>query len=384
MRKFYFVFCPSIQGSLTEEWEQCLKQIRTAVSSEYTAIKLNVFADLPDFSTFLLFREVIIQSVSENFGNIYPAINITIHPPEKPWKIAVELTALLNGSVEIISKSYDGVPYIVIESDAFKEVWSAGVSSYKYPGDTFKAANDSFAMMVNILAIENMTLNNIVRQWNYIGNILSTEGGSQNYQIFNEVRNDFYSRYRNVKGYPAATGVGMKSGNVALDFCALDLKGSPGIVAVNNPDQINAYDYGQEVLKGFLVREQSEKHPPKFERALIIKTGKDLHLHISGTASIIGQETIGRDDIEQQTLVTIRNLFNLTDKGYISSLLNNVSISDEKYSLIRVYIKSQKDFKIVREICDQHFRGIPALYIEADICRDDLLMEIEAEVELNQ
>jgi len=384
MRKFYFVFYPSIQGSLTEEWEQCQKQIRTTVSSEYTAIKLNIFADLPDFNTLLSFREVIVNSVFENSGNNYPAVNITIHPPEKPWKTAVEVTALLNGSAEIRSKRYENTPYVVIESDTFKEVWSAGVSSYKYPGDTYKAATDSFTMMVNILGIENMSLNNIVRQWNYIGNILSTEGGSQNYQIFNEVRNDFYSRYRNVKGYPAATGVGMKSGNVALDFCALDLKGSTGIVAVNNPDQINAYDYGQEVLKGFLVREHSVKHPPKFERALIIKTGKDLHLHISGTASIIGQETIGRDDIEQQTLVTIRNLHNLTEKGYINQLLHKTSISDQRYSLIRVYIKSQKDFKTVMQICDQYFPGIPALYVEADICRDDLLMEIEAEVELNQ
>jgi len=384
MRKFYFVFYPSIQGSLTEEWEQCQKQIRTTVSSEYTAIKLNIFADLPDFNTLLSFREVIVNSVFENSGNNYPAVNITIHPPEKPWKTAVEVTALLNGSAEIRSKRYENTPYVVIESDTFKEVWSAGISSYKYPGDTYKAATDSFTMMVNILGIENMSLNNIVRQWNYIGNILSTEGGSQNYQIFNEVRNDFYSRYRNVKGYPAATGVGMKSGNVALDFCALDLKGSTGIVAVNNPDQINAYDYGQEVLKGFLVREHSVKHPPKFERALIIKTGKDLHLHISGTASIIGQETIGRDDIEQQTLVTIRNLHNLTEKGYINQLLHKTSISDQRYSLIRVYIKSQKDFKTVRQICDQYFPGIPALYVEADICRDDLLMEIEAEVELNQ
>jgi hypothetical protein len=43
-----------------------------------------------------------------------------------------------------------------------------------------------------------------------------------------------------------------------------------------------------------------------------------------------------------------------------------------------------KDLKVVRQICNEHFPGIPALFIEADICRDDLLMEIEAEVELNQ
>ena len=239
MRKFYFVFYPSIQGSLTEEWEQCLKQIRTAVSSEYTTIKLNVFADLPDFGTSLLFREEILKSVSENFGNSSPAVNITIHPPEKPWKIAVELTALLNSSVKIICKSYYGVPYVVIESDTSKEVWSAGVSSYKYPGDTFKAANDSFTMMVNILGIENMSLNNIVRQWNYIGNILSDEGGSQNYQIFNEVRNDFYSRYRDVKGYPAATVEPTSRISIMRSLTATAARHIPRILELSAPGTIN-------------------------------------------------------------------------------------------------------------------------------------------------
>jgi hypothetical protein len=33
-----------------------------------------------------------------------------------------------------------------------------------------------------------------------------------------------------------------------------------------------------------------------------------------------------------------------------------------------------------REICNEQFKGSPMVFIEADICRDDLLTEIEAEL----
>ena len=384
MRKLYFAIYPSKEGSITEEWEQCLDGILGSVSSEHTVVKINVFADLPDFMTLLDFREKIMRSVSENFRDCCPAFNLTIHPPEKPWKIAVEVSAISGRSVKCISRRFREIPYVVIESDSSKEIWSAGISSYKFPDDTFMAATDAFNMMVDLLAAENMSLNNIVRQWNYIGNILSIEGGSQNYQVFNEVRKDFYSRFRESGNYPAATGVGMKSGNVILDFRALDLKDPSAIVPVNNPDQINAYEYGQDVLKESLITKGSVKHPPKFERALITRTSNVVHMHISGTASIIGQETVGRDNIEQQTLTTIRNIHKLTEIEHVNKLFHNESFSHVSFSLIRVYIKSMKDLKVVRQICNEHFPGIPALFIEADICRDDLLMEIEAEVELNQ
>jgi enamine deaminase RidA (YjgF/YER057c/UK114 family) len=236
--------------------------------------------------------------------------------------------------------------------------------------------------MVAILENEKMSLNNLIRQWNYIGNILDVKDGYQNYQIFNEVRNDYYSRFRTVKGYPAATGVGMKHGGVILDFCAVDLNDSLKIKAVENPNQVNAYNYGQQVLMGLRDKDKSTKHAPQFERALLVANNHDAYLHISGTASIIGQETIGKDDIGKQTVVTLENIKKLTETERLRSIISDPAISHEKYSLFRIYIKNQSDFNIVRRICNEQFPKIPAIYIEADICRDDLLMEIEAEVEL--
>ena len=72
--------------------------------------------------------------------------------------------------------------------------------------------------MKAILDVEGMSFNNLVRQWNYIGNILEIKHGFQNYQIFNEVRSEVYQKYRTIAGYPAATGIGMKLDGVSLIF----------------------------------------------------------------------------------------------------------------------------------------------------------------------
>ena len=384
MPKTYFIYLPTVEGNVEVEWKLCLTRIEATVSSGYIPVKLNIFVDLPDFDSLLETRKSIIQSIVKAFGPFCPAMNITVHPPEKPWKIAVEATFITKDEMKVTGKQFRGIHYLVLESGKAKEIWAAGVSSYLYPDDTKRAAEEAFSLMVGLLENENMSLDHLVRQWNYIGNILTVNEEYQNYQIFNEVRNDYYSRYRKIHGYPAATGVGMKHGGVILDFCALESDGSMKIRPVENPNQVNAYDYGQQVLKGVIDKRKRVKHPPQFERALLLANEHSASLHISGTASIMGQETIGKGDVSKQTIVTIENIKKLTDTERLSRLVSGSVSYREKISLLRVYIKNQDDFKLVREICDERFPQIPAVYIEADICRDDLLMEIEAEADLIQ
>lgn len=381
MPKSYFIYHPLTVGSVEDEWKQCLKQIEKTRSSGYTPVKLNIFVDQSDFDTFLSTRESISKSVSDTFGGNCPALNITIHPPEKPFKVAVEAAFIISNSVKVTGKSFHSIPYIVLESETGKEIWAGGVSSYLYPDDTKNAAENAFDLMVAILDEEQMSLNHLVRQWNYIGNILTIKKGFQNYQIFNEVRSDYYHRFRTIQGYPAATGVGMKHGGVILDFFAVKSDGSILIKPIDNPNQVNSYNYGQQVLKGMTDKGIS-RNPPKFERALLLANSQYSTLYISGTASIIGQETIGKEDIEKQTIVTIENIKKLTDTERISQLMSSQVLYREKISLLRVYIKRQNDFSIARQIISEHFPQIPAIFIEADICRDDLLIEIEAEVKL--
>jgi enamine deaminase RidA (YjgF/YER057c/UK114 family) len=379
----YSIFVPEEEGELNEEWRQCLKQIIYNQQTGFRLVKLNVFTDQPDYETYIKVRKEIGKSIQNAFGKKCPAFNVTVHSPEKPWKIVVEAAYTDTDSSEISSKVWNSIPYIVCASDSGKEVWACGLGFGLFYSDTGSAAGAAFDQMKAILDAEGMSFDHLVRQWNYIGNILEIKKGLQNYQAFNEVRSEVYQKYRKVHGYPAATGIGMKLEGVSLDFCAVMAKDSVMIKAIDNPNQVNAYEYGQEVLKGVAGKGKSIKHPPQFERALLLNDKKKSTLFISGTASIIGQDVIGIGDIEKQTVVTIDNINKLTDQKRIGQLIAKTNTEWGKFILLRIYVKDQNDFTKVKKICAQRFPEVPAIFIQSDICRDNLLIEIEAEFLIN-
>jgi len=379
MHKTYKIYLPGTEGSIEEEYRQCLEQINETCSSGYIPLKLNFFIDVSDFKIFFRVRSGIFHELTRNFPGSCPAFNVTCHPPEKPWKVTVEGLFIRSESAKVTSKMFGDIPYNIVETRHVKEVWAAGISSYSFPDDTRKAAEHAFDMMVSLLAGEKMSMDNLVRQWNYIGNILDVKNGFQNYQIFNEVRSECYGRYRKIESFPAATGVGMKHGGVILDFYAITSNGHLKVIPVKNPNQVNPYEYSQKMLKGTTANGMKIKHPPQFERALLVSGSESTVLIISGTASIVGQETIGRGDVAEQTVVTIENINKLKDLNLISQIPGISNPEHDRFALLRVYIKMKEDFNTVKLICEDTFPGIPKVYIEADICRDELLTEIEAE-----
>jgi hypothetical protein len=53
-----------------------------------------------------------------------------------------------------------------------------------------------------------------------------------------------------------------------------------------------------------------------------------------------------------------------------------------QYGHSRVYVKHRKDYRAIKNTVERYFPDLPAVYIVADICRDDLLVEIEGKVVL--
>jgi enamine deaminase RidA (YjgF/YER057c/UK114 family) len=379
----YLIFRPGVKGNLGEEWRQCLRQIIYKREPGYRLIKLNIFTDLPDYETYIKVNKEIRKTIFDAFGNQSPAYNITTHPPEQNWKVSVEAGYANTDSSDIFSNVWDSIPYIVSISEAGKELWAGGLGSGLFPDDTRRASESAFSQMKGLLESEGMSMNHLVRQWNYIGNILATRDGFQNYQIFNEVRSEYYQKYRTVQGYPAATGIGMKFGGVTIDFCAVMPDEEMTIKAIANPDQVNAYEYGQEVLKGMPAEGKPLKQPPQFERSLLLSRKINSTLFISGTAAIIGQDTIGIEDVEKQTIVTIENISKLTEQRRITSTISNNDLGWGNFILLRVYVKNRNDFPKVEFICRDRFPDVPAVFVGSDICRDNLLVEIEAEFLIN-
>jgi len=367
----YLIILPKVQGSPVEELEQCLRQLKDERTEGFHLVKLNVFFDSPDFITAVELKSEMETIITGFFGENCPALNLTVHPPQVPYKLTLEAGLIRKYDFVFQSKSLDSSHYVTASTDSLKVLWASGFGNGLFPDDPDSAAEAAFDQMRILLESEGMTFNNIVRQWNYIGDITEVGYNGENYHIFNKVRSRQYGKYRTVPGFPAATGIGMKFGGISLDCIAVKTGDSHKILPVNNPDQVKPYEYGQVVLKGVQV--------PQFERAVLFSGEADTTLFVSGTASILGQDTIGTDDIEKQTVITIENIMKLVEASHHHKTEGSPCCDLSNLILLRVYVKRQSDFERVKKICDSYFLGAPVVYIEADVCRENLLVEIEAE-----
>jgi enamine deaminase RidA (YjgF/YER057c/UK114 family) len=380
MLKNYNIYTASSPGCLEEEWDQCLKQITDTRKSGQRVLKLNIFVNVSDHEALTGVRNNISGSLTDTFGDELPAYNISAHPPEQPFNVVVEGLFIHRDIASAVTRFCNSRPYVVVSDGNALEVWAAGLGSDDYRYDTEKAARAAFEKVSEVLKRENLSFNNLVRQWNYIGNIIDVKDGFQNYQVFNEVRSEYYKRYRDITIFPSATGVGMKTEGVILDFCAVKLPETAIIRAISNPEQIDAYQYDQRVLAGNTGEKRPVKNPPLFERALIIPNVTFSTLFISGTASILGQNTVGKGDIKKQIITTIENIKSFTVEERIKEVSGKTELNPGEMKLLRVYVKNKDDFSGARKACERYFPGVKAVFIEADICRDDLLIEIEAEM----
>lgn len=237
-------------------------------------------------------------------------------------------------------------------------------------------AEATFQHLHDLLEREGLALTDVVRQWNYVPDILTLhpqEGKThQHYQLFNEVRKAWYAKHPFKHGYPAATGIGVKTGPFAID--ALVITSRPGFdkKGLSNPHQQNAYQYDQQLLVGDALCGQ-QKNPPLFERAKLLAWPGHEQVIVSGTAAILGQETVGLGDVGLQTEVSIRNMLELITPTVTGSQ------TSFHFNGLRVYIKHLNDSNTVKAVCQRFFPDVSASFVQADVCRDNLLMEIEGE-----
>jgi len=379
----YEIILPFSIGDFYSEWNECLERMKyLEKGGRNRIVKMNIFLDSVDVEDFIRKKSIIASDLVSTFGDSCPSFGILPNKPEKT-NIAIEVTLVNPADIELYYRKYNGYNYTVIEKSGCRKIFANGLAGPDHVSDTGDAARNAFEIAYRILLTENMTFNHIIRQWNYIGNILSTHADNntiiQRYQAFNEVRHDYYSRYRSVQGYPAATGIGMNYDGMMIDFVAMTPCEGVEIASIFNPNQLNPYAYEQKVLVGDSPIRSGKKNPPMFDRGKLIFDRENAVLFVSGTASVFGQETIGSGDVRKQVKVTISNIKALIEPENLIRNCKQFDASDSlKYKRIRVYVKNQSDFELIRSECMDYFGDIPALYLQADICRDDLLVEIEA------
>jgi len=208
----------------------------------------------------------------------------------------------------------------------------------------------------------------LLRVWNYFADINAETGGTERYRQFNAGRQQAFidAQHSAFDGSPAACALGMHGGPLTVFFLA----GRRSPIAIENPRQVSAYRYPDTY----------GPRAPTFSRAAVADVGGGRSvLFISGTASIVGHESIHLGDIRRQTEESLANIAAVRGAAEVRS-----GLAFPAGELIyTVYVRHPSDMAVVREVFERSVgpassAARDAIYLNADVCRAELLVEIEA------
>lgn len=291
-------------------------------------------------------------------------------------------------NLKLIDRTLD-VPYQFIEvehiSENYAEVWYTSEEvEYSYElcdiaqSDSYcflsvsvetdegyiKCTEDAYERLLHKLNKEKYI---VIRFWNYIPDINEKGECEDVYKEFCHGRENIFNKYfeDGFLIYPAATGIGCKGKKLCISLIAVSKQFI--VKNIENPSQTPAFKYPK----------QYGNSSPKFSRATYFVNDMQQLTVLSGTASIVGSQTIGINNITIQTSTTIENISILLS----DTNLNKYGISDfsceNNLQYLKIYIKNWNDYPIVKRICENKFCKKNLVFQQNDICRDELMVEIE-------
>ena len=224
-------------------------------------------------------------------------------------------------------------------------------------GDPKTSREEQTRVMYELMEIAlkpaGMDFSHIVRTWLYLDNILDW------YTSFNKVRNQFFTE-RGCFGrfVPASTGVGginpAGAAIIAEAIAILPKDPRVKIQPVLSPLQNSALDYGSS-----------------FSRAVEVSTPDHRRIYVSGSASIDpAGNTVHLDDVAGQTDLSMR---------VVAAILESRGMNWSNVNRALAYVKYAKDAPVFTRYCAENKIDIPVVVSEQDVCRDDLLFEIEVD-----
>ncbi|MFK5976727.1 MAG: hypothetical protein QM493_09490 [Sulfurovum sp.] len=221
--------------------------------------------------------------------------------------------------------------------------------------------------ILNILA--DMKYDNLIRVWNYIPSInQDNPNGLENYKDFCAGRAEAFEEHYENSHYkmPSASALGINGDKDIIYLIAKKDDAINKIYHIENSRQIPAYNYPKQYgIKS-----------PSFARATLEVQNDRLKLFVSGTASVVGSKSI-HDTIEEQTLETIKNIKTVSSLENINQY-TNLQLKDElTIEHAKVYVRNRSDIDIVKKIWEDEMSFYNNIYCHTNICREELLVEIE-------
>jgi enamine deaminase RidA (YjgF/YER057c/UK114 family) len=221
-----------------------------------------------------------------------------------------------------------------------------------------------FHQAEKLLRSEGASYQDVVRTWIYISDILDW------YSDFNMVRNHCYSDYGFLGNtdskvqaeqiyLPASTGIeGRNSSGLPATMDVFAIHRSPGSAIQIRPL------YGAKQRSPF-------RYGSAFSRAMVVKEPGSKLILVSGTASIDEQ---GKSVFIGDPAAQIRQTLSV-----VSELVASEGATLQDLCEATVFIKRKEDFLIYQEIIKQMgISNLPSVCVLADVCRDELLFELDA------
>ena len=206
---------------------------------------------------------------------------------------------------------------------------------------------------------------NLIRMWNHVGAINGDDRGRERYKLFCEGRHDAFAAagYQLGADLPAASAVGMRERGLMLYFLAA----TEMATQAENPRQVAAYRYPP----------QYGQKSPSFSRATTRRSRSETVIYVSGTSSVVGHASVHDRDVLGQLEETIVNLEAILRSAAGARLRDFVAV--------KTYIRREQDAELVIPALDAVLpQSCSRIYVEADICRSELLLEIEGVARLTR
>ena len=246
--------------------------------------------------------------------------------------------------------------------------------------DTRSLDGDSLSHRVEQIYSAILTLareRHLVRIWNLVPGILEPlDDFHHRYLAFNSGR---FTAYLKAYGgshaldyrVATATGVGFEGDDLMVHALASEHPGVP----FENPRQVSSYRYS----------ERYGTKPPCFSRGTLLEgtTSRPPMLLVGGTASIVGESSLHIGDLDRQLRETFANLASVVGAAPTREFIDSKEAVSEDtalswYRYLRVYLRPGQAEEAVRDRVRAAFPNLSAFEVfQADLCRDNLLVEIE-------
>ena len=216
-----------------------------------------------------------------------------------------------------------------------------------------------------LAGVERAGYPHLLRVWNFVPRINADDDGTERYKRFCAGRAAaFEAHYGDgfVNRLPAATAVGCPGDTLVVHVLAADRPGRH----VENPRQMSPWLYPRCYGPS----------SPSFARATVTPASWDGAVLVAGTSSIVGHRSVGAGDPAAQTDETLRNLEAVLDACGVPG---SGGALGRRLSSLRIYVRHPGQRESIRGVlsragCDD----VAAVWLHAEICRAELLVEIEA------